>query len=121
VELHAMAVAINHFVDLDYDVHDTSAIKPYDLVASKGEECLFIEVKGTTSPGEQVFLTANEVEWAQEHKEQMVLFVVSGILVEEGAEGLKASGGASLVLMPWDVDAGELKALTYRYGVPQGS
>jgi len=118
VELHAMAVAINHFVDLDYDVVDKSATKPYDLMASKGEECLFIEVKGTTSSGEQVFLTANEVEWAREHKEQAVLYVVSGISVEEGAEGMAASGGASLLLMPWDVDEGELKALTYRYGVP---
>jgi len=113
-----MAVAINHFVDLDYDVVDKSATKPYDLMASKGEECLFIEVKGTTSSGEQVFLTANEVEWAREHKEQAVLYVVSGISVEEGAEGMAASGGASLLLMPWDVDEGELKALTYRYGVP---
>ncbi len=39
--------------------------KPFDLLCIRDSETLFVEVKGTQSNGEAVFLTRNEVQWAR--------------------------------------------------------
>ena len=56
-----MGVATTFFEDEGYCVKDTSADEPYDLVVTKADELLFVEVKGTSTAGEQVFLTKNWV------------------------------------------------------------
>jgi hypothetical protein len=116
--MHAMNVAKEHFLELGYEVEDTSANKPYDLVATKGEETLYVEVKGTTTPGAQVFLTKNEVKHAREHPKQMVLFIVYDIAVAEVDGNPVASGGSERFLWPWLVDDGVLTALQFAYEVP---
>lgn len=118
VEEHAMAMAIHHFRALGYLVEDTSQTRPYDLVATRGDESLYVEVKGTTSAGTDVFLTKNEVAHARSHREQSVLFIVHGISVAAESSGLAARGGVVRLIEPWDVDHGELAALAYTYRVP---
>jgi len=118
IEMHAMAAATVYFEDKGYSVKDTSAHKPYDLVASKDEEFLYVEVKGTTTVGEQVILTKNEVRHAQEHRDQMVLFILHDIVVKDGEDGPVASGGMRRVLWTWDVDEGDLTALSFTYKLP---
>lgn len=61
VELHAMRIAIEHYEGA-WEVKDTSAGHPYDLVTRRGDRTRYIEVKGTTGTGDQVHLTANEVD-----------------------------------------------------------
>ncbi len=66
IEQHAMQEAINHYEEQGWSVTDISATCSYDLFCkrNKGEE-LHVEVKGTTSDGQQILLTANEVEHAR--------------------------------------------------------
>lgn len=66
-------------------------------------------------------LTANEVEFAREHADRMVLFIVHSIEVTERENvDVEARGGTRQVFMPWYVDEGELAAINYRYSVPDG-
>lgn len=121
VELHAMSVASGHFESLGYEVEDTSANRPYDLVANKGAEKLYIEVKGTSAGGEQVFLTKNEVAHAQAHPDQCVLFIVHGIEVAGSPDTPTATGGTSRVVWPWGPSDDDLVALSFQYTVPPGT
>ena len=119
VEMRAMKVAADHFEGNGYTVGDTSANRPYDLVATHGDETLYVEVKGTTTPGEKVFLTKNEVAHAKEHPGECVLFVVHDITVRgDTAEDLVASGGEMRVMWPWSPDDEDLVALVYQYTLP---
>ena len=121
IESRAMDTARLYFEDLKYQVEDTSANRPYDFVAIKGDEKLYVEVKGTSTAGEQVILTKNEVAHARNHSGQMVLFIVHGIEVEEIDGEPVAKGGDEKILWPWDVDSGELTALQFVYEVPTPS
>jgi len=115
IEMHAMEAATVYFEDKGYTVTDTSAHKPYDLVARKEEELLYVEVKGTTGGGEQVNVTRGEVEHARSHQDQMALFILHNIEVKDGEDGPVASGGRRRVLWPWYVDAGELVPISFTF------
>lgn len=92
--------------------------KPYDLLCTRGGELLHVEVKGTKSTGDKVFLTAGEVEFAREYKQSMALFVLHSIDVVRSATDLRAEGGESLLILPWDVDEGVLRPTEYEYRLP---
>ena len=114
-----MELAEEHF-GKEYEV--TRRGKPYDLhcVHRTSGAVLYVEVKGTTTAGEEVLLTPNEVRFAREHSGQMALFVQSGIVVEQSEDGqVTASAGISRTWKPWNVDAGKLKAVGYVYTVPE--
>ncbi len=119
VELHAMSVATARFTALGYEVENTSANKPYDLVATREGERLFVEVKGTTGGGEQVFLTKNEVAHAQAHPDECVLLVVHGIDVAGDPEHPVAGGGTERVIWPWVPSDDDLLALSFQYTLPR--
>lgn len=116
LEDYAMDAAKRHFTSLGYDVEDHSKNHPYDLRCVKKNEWLCVEVKGTQTNGEGVFLTSGEVEFARQHKGHMALFLLHSIKVSENKKVL--TNGQSHVLLPWDVDKGCLKAMSYQYGVP---
>lgn len=116
IELHAMKKATEYFELHGYSVVDVSAKKPYDLECSLNGDTLFVEVKGTQSTGEAIFLTANEVTQAQQHPNQSALFILHSIEVSND-RGI--SGGEQVVQMPWYVKAEDLQPLTYRYQVKQ--
>jgi len=117
VERHAMAAATDYLEDLGFVVEDTSATEPYDLLAQRAGEELFVEVKGTTTTGEEMILTFNEVEHARRHNSESMLFILAGVEVVEGPNGPTASGGTRHVFWPWDVDAGQLTPISYKYRV----
>lgn len=54
-------------------VHDRHVGNSFDLLATRGDERLYVEVKGTSTSGEQVILTKNEVAHARANKAVMVL------------------------------------------------
>ena len=122
IELHAMAAAKTYLEGRDFEWEDTSKSKPYDLVGRKESEEVFVEVKGTTAGGDQVFLTRGEVEHAQDPSHKCVLFILYDIKVEEETPGKPiASGGKRRVIPSW-VPAGDgLVVVTYQYAVPAGS
>ena len=115
VERHAMATAMSYLEGLGFDVEDTSATRPYDLLARSPGEEVFVEVKGTTTAGEEIMLTFNEVEYARRHKTACMLFILADVEVANGPDGPTATGGTRRVLWPWDVDVGQLAPISYKY------
>jgi len=118
VELHAMKAAKLHFEELGYTVDDVSARNPFDLVAARGSEILTIEVKGTTSAGERVILTKNEVSHARAHPGSCVLFVLESIKIRTTESGLSVGGGSPLLVKPWNPSEDSLEAISYYYRLP---
>jgi hypothetical protein len=117
VEAHAMNVAIAHFggsANVD-DVHGTES---YDLrYTSDGIE-KHVEVKGTTTLGDQVVLTRKEVEHARTYP-HVVLFILADIVVTRDEEGnVTASQGRERMFDPWRLDDGTLTPIGFRYEVP---
>jgi hypothetical protein len=117
VEVRAVHVASEHLRAQGYSVVDVGATSSYDLDARRGQERLFVEVKGTTSPGEQIVLTRAEVQLHQREYPNTMLAVVSGISLDRGSD--TASGGDLYVVRPWAVEDERLEPMAYRYDVPR--
>jgi hypothetical protein len=114
-ELYAMQKATAFYEEQGWIVSDVSSTQSYDLLCQTdtGEE-LHVEVKGTTSDGTKIFLTANEVKHAQNHYPRVALFILSNIQVDLNSID-KPQGGEIQRLEPWKVDDGTLSALAFSY------
>lgn len=118
VETRAMLIAKDAYESDGWQVIDTSSSRPYDLVARKGGQMRFIEVKGTTGSGHSIILTRGEVEHAQCNPHEHCLVVVSEIVLLKTDEQWTASGGViSTHLDPWTLDAERLQPTQYRYAI----
>lgn len=116
LEDYAMEAAKKYFRSKGYDVEDRSKGNPYDLRCTNPKERLHVEVKGTQTDGKNIILTSGEVEFARRIKEQMALFVLHSIKVSP--DGKVLSNGEKNVILPWDVDQGCLKSISYMYELP---
>ena len=117
VEAHAMNTAAE-FYRAAWDVQDVHGTESYDLICRRGDEVKHVEVKGTTTGGEEVILTPNEVRHVQEHP-HTALFVVSNIEVERAEDGtVTATGGKHHCYDPWRLNDGTLIPVGFRYQVP---
>ena len=114
VELQAMRLAEEWLHSDGWDPEDCSASQPFDFLARKPDERLFVEVKGTTGIGVKVMLTAGEVEHARRHPRECALIIVSRIHLDvRNPAKPKASGGVVQVLRPWEAPAEQLRAIAY--------
>lgn len=75
-----------------------------------------MEVKGTQSLGESVFLTAGEVKFAVKNTDSMALFILHSIDVDSSGN---VNGGVQNIRIPWTVDQVDLAALSFKYHVHQ--
>jgi hypothetical protein len=76
-------------------------------------------VKGTTSTGERVLLTRNEVAQAKAEYPSTALFVLADVTVVKEADELpSARGGRVIVLEPWMPRGEDLEPIAYEYAVP---
>ena len=66
IELAAQDWLMDHFENMGWDVRDTHIGNPYDAVATHRREVLYLEAKGTTTNGDSVIVTRNEVRWARQ-------------------------------------------------------
>ena len=117
VELRAVAVATAYFEDQGWVVKDVGATESYDLKLSRGEERLHVEVKGTTSPGEQVILTRAEVERQRSLNPDNALVVVHSITLDRTATPPIASGGTLYCRSPWIIEDEDLTVVSYIYAI----
>lgn len=104
-----MDMAKRHYSDRWPEVTDVSLTKPFDLLCRHGDRELRVEVKGTTSLGLSVLLTANEVQHARENNGRVALFVVSEIILASG----RCSGGIVHVIEPWDIREDKVEPLAF--------
>lgn len=93
------------------DIQDVSATRSCDYTAIRGGIEHVIEVKGTTAGFGTILLTANEVDLHRASNPHNVLIVAHSIDLLETR--IQASGGLLTVLEAWDVDATELRPLSY--------
>lgn len=116
IELHAMKRAEAYFRRQGFEVTDVSKRESYDLHCGRGDEILYVEVKGTQGAGDEILLTPNEVRFAQMNSERMALFVVSNVTVREGNRPIVVDG-TERVWWPWSISIGVLKSTGYIYAV----
>ncbi len=111
VEEYAMNLAISYF-HRDWErVTDVSSRCSYDLLCSRAGEELRVEVKGTTTAGQGVVMTRNEIDEAR--GDDYCLFVVSGIELERSSEEPAASAGVARCYFPWSPTTDDLRPLSY--------
>lgn len=117
IEDHAMGLAVAHY-SKDWAVTDVHANHSYDLECQRGDEVLHVEVKGTTSSGEAVIVTANEVDHARDHHPHTELFVVSQVVVQHATGPTPtAHGGVTRIYPAWGTLESQLRPIAFRYTV----
>ncbi|WP_344813851.1 MrcB family domain-containing protein [Microlunatus aurantiacus] len=122
VEQRAVSIASSYLKDQGWSVKDVGATSSFDLDARRhGGERLYVEVKGTTSLGAEVVLTHNEVVLHRENHPNTMLALVHSIDLDRSGRMPVATGGTLRVLTPWVPQISDLKPISYRYAVPDGS
>lgn len=122
VELHAEDSAVEHFTKQGWTVERVGHLKlGYDLECrdSLGQS-LHVEVKGTQSSAEEVFLTRNEVFHLSADAacpSQHALYVLSEIMLSSTGE-IDRKSGRRTRLLPWTIDTSLLTPTAYAYRVP---
>ncbi len=117
VEERAVSVATEYLKGAGWPtIEDVGATESYDLLATNEEGSIKVEVKGTTSAGEKVVVTRNEVHLHLEEFPKNALIVVSKINLVKGDPPV-ASGGTLTVLLPWKIDTSTLDALGFEYPI----
>ncbi len=118
VELWAVRLATEHLKSLGYsEVRDVGKTHSYDLEVVTPEGIIAVEVKGTTSHGETVVLTANEVRVQRECFPLNALIVVSEIALTRGDPPTTA-GGVLRYVSPWTIYEKDLSPTGFTYTVP---
>lgn len=106
-----MAAATQYFQGKRFVVEDVHLSCPYDLLCRLNEIELHVEVKGTTTDGDKIVLTYNEVRHADDKRNSCVLFVLHSIILN----GQNAFGGQQFVLAPWELEQARLTPVSYTY------
>lgn len=121
IEIHAMQVAEAYYQAEGYEVIDTSSNCPYDLECFKGEKFRRVEVKGTMSNGESVYVTSGEVIDANADKCETDLFIVSKIVVGViGSSGeYITSKGTTKLITNWKPKPENLEPTMYKFSVQE--
>ena len=123
VEVYAEDNAELYFEELGWKVKRVGSEKRgYDLECINDQgETLHVEVKGSQSMGEEVFLTRNEAchnGLLPQCDASHALYVLSGIRITGATDIDRASGNVNCV-RPWKVDSESLTPTVYAYKVPQ--
>jgi hypothetical protein len=109
---------MQHFRDLGWRTTDTRYGNPFDAVATRDDERLYLEAKGTQSPGETVFLTRGEVEHARANGGQCVLGLWASMRFDSNGEIDRAAG--TFRVIAFDPRDEHLIPTQYEYRLPSG-
>jgi hypothetical protein len=118
IDARAMRVAYKLFKKRGYDMQNHSKTHSYDWLATKGGEELYVEVKGTTGPGETFFLTQKEEEMSRLDPDKMALVFVREIVLHKGDKPT-ATGGVPQLVRPWDVTEYRAVPIHFECRVPK--
>jgi hypothetical protein len=121
IEMRAVSMATSYFESRDWEVEYVGGVASYDLECTKGGRSLHVEVKGTTSPGEKVLLTRNEVAHARGTEADLALYVLASVMVETEGDEPRADGGFEVILDPWELEDSGLQPVGYEYTLPPSS
>ena len=122
VEIRAMDIVEDWLRSKGFEPNNTSATKPYDFEAKRGQETLFVEVKGTTSDSaDAIAMTHGEVALHRREKGRTALMIVTGIRLQKDDKGPEASGGSLEALIGWDIDQWLLEPTAFRVSRDKGA
>lgn len=116
IENRAVQVARAYYESQGFEVKVLG--KPFDLKVTNADESLTVEVKGTTSDGSGVPLTAGEVEHHANAFPDNALVVVRNITLHRDVKSPTAGGGHLYELRAWKIDPEALRTISYAYEVP---
>jgi len=115
IEMHAVTLAKEHFRMMGYSkIEDVGNYESFDLKVQKEAETLYVEVKGTTTNGDSIVLTRNEVDLHLRVFPNNALCLVTEIQIHEG-DGFQASGGVIKILSPWKIAEENLSVIAFNY------
>jgi hypothetical protein len=112
VEDYAQGLMSKHFESDGWVVEDTRVGRPYDAIATRRDDVIYLEAKGTRGDGSSVLVTEGEVNWARGHKGQCFIGVVSGIRLE--ARKIVPGSGV-LTVREWNPKPKELTPTAHRW------
>lgn len=118
VELQAMIRAKLHLEAQGWRVRDVSLTHSYDFECARASEKLIVEVKGTTTLGEQIIVTRNEVAAQRAHHPNNALILVHSIKLARTTEPT-ATGGDVHMVSPWQIEDARLQPLAFQYSVSE--
>lgn len=108
---------MQHYRDEGWEVRDTRYAGPYDAVATRNGQTLYLEAKGTQSGGDAVFVTRGEVEHARANPGDCIIGIWSGMRFAD--DGVVDPRSGETIIMPFEPDNGILSALQYRWEWPR--
>jgi hypothetical protein len=116
IEEHAVKRVREHLETVrGYKTDDVGSTESYDVHATRGDEVLKVEVKGTTTDGSSVTLTYREVELHQAEYPNTALAVVRRIVLDRSGDKPVASGGVLEWVEAWPPVDERLKATVYSF------
>lgn len=89
------------YEDDGWQVNDLRYGYPFDAKATKGDDVLYLEAKGTMTSGERVVFTCGEVAWARRPRGKCVIGILSGITLKKDGSVDLVSG--ELCQFVWDL------------------
>ena len=113
VELACQHRLMDHYRGLGWTVEDTHIGHPYDALATRGGERLFLEAKGTETDGVAVLVTPGEVNHARNNPGSCIMGIWSGIRFTPNDEVDAAAGDFRVI--PFDPDSGLLSPRSYQW------
>jgi hypothetical protein len=115
VEFYAVRAARAYLKDDGWETEYVGDTKTWDIEATRGSDKIFVEVKGTTSPGDSVILTGPQVRKYRRLQPRTALIVVHGIELDRTASPPVAQGGRVHEIRPWTIEDEDLEAISVRY------
>lgn len=113
VEDAAQERLMKHYRNQGWEVEDTHIGHPYDALATRGSERLFLEAKGTESSGEAVLVTPNEVAHVRANPGECVMGIWAGVTLTDEVEVDPRSG--HFRVLPFAPDTGSLQPTGYEW------
>tara|TARA_B100000941_G_C28501972_1_gene554921 strand:+ start:545 stop:1765 length:1221 start_codon:yes stop_codon:yes gene_type:complete len=113
IEKFAMKKAKEKLIENDFtNIKDTSSKSTFDYICDSPDGIKhFVEVKGTTSNGEKVILTSNQVKKYNEEYPHTILIIVHGIKLKNDS----AYGGQIKMEKTWKIKTDALEVISYKY------
>lgn len=116
VEDHGQRLLEQHYRDQGWHVQDVRHGNSFDATATKGSQVRYLEAKGTETDGRTVKVTVGEVRFAEVHRGECVLGVVSGIRF--GPDGSLVEESGRLEVHNWDPSTGTLEPTGFDWTPP---
>ncbi len=115
VEAHAVRMAQQYLEDDGWSWRYVGDRQTWDAEAKKDDTTIYVEVKGTTSPGAQVILTDTQVREYTARYPRTMLVVVRNVRLDRQATPPIATGGDLACVHPWRISEADLEAISWKY------